>query len=358
MADELNTNIFIQLKNAAGQSIFPKIDLLNTTGSLLPQSKVEGLVDALGSKLATADFNNTIANYSTTQQVTDAIATAIAGVNSFEYEVVSELPAVGDAKEHTIYLVSRNAGVKGEEDVYDEYLLLNGKFELIGNTELDLSNYYTKGEVDDKIAAAKAIIDAYTVNGKAISESPVLSGADIALTGYTAIEGGVGIAATDSINAAFKKIDDNFKTLSGDSTESMGAIAGRVTTIENALGTDLLGAGAVPAALALKANAADVYTKSEIDALLGEEGVDGRFDALEGRVATLEGEMDDVQEALDTKANSSDVDAIIGENGSLTQEVALKANSADVYTKEVADETFVKAEALVVYYEVIEVIEG
>lgn len=353
MADEVNNNIFIQLKNAAGQSIFPKIDLLNTTGSLLPQSKVEGLVDALGSKLATADFNSTIANYSTTQQVTDAIAAAIAGVNSFEYEVVSELPAVADAKEHTIYLVSRNAGVKGE-DVYDEYLLLNGKFELIGNTELDLSNYDTKGEVDGKIAAAKAIIDAYTVNGKAISESPVLSGADIALTGYTAIEGGVGIAATDSINAAFEKIDKEFKDLAGDSTESMGAIAGRVTTIENALGTDLLGAGAVPAALALKANAADVYTKSEIDALLGEEGVDGRFDSLEGRVDTLEGEMDDVQEALDTKANSADVDAIIGENGSLTQEVALKANAADVYTKEVADTTFVKAEALVVYYEVIE----
>jgi hypothetical protein len=353
MADEVNNNIFIQLKNAAGQHIFPKIDLLNTTGSLLPQSKVDGLVDALGSKLATADFNSTIANYSTTQQVTDAIAAAIAGVNSFEYEVVSELPAAADAKEHTIYLVSRSAGVKGE-DVYDEYLLLNGKFELIGNTELDLSNYDTKGEVDGKIAAAKAIIDAYTVNGKAISESPVLSGADIALTGYVAIEGGVGIAATDTINAAFKKIDEDFKTLAGNSSESVGAVAGRVTTIENALGTDLLVAGSVPAALALKANAADVYTKSEIDALLGEEGVDGRFDALEDRVDTLEGEMDDVQEALDTKANSSDVDAIIGENGSLTQEVALKANAADVYTKEVADTTFVKAEALVVYYEVIE----
>lgn len=247
MADNLKN--WILLKNAAGQAIFPQIDLRNVrAGQLLAQDKVEGLVDALNAKLATADFNNTIANYSTTEEVTQAITDAIAGVQHFAVEVVTELPAVAEAKAHTIYLVPRKAGVKSE-DVYDEYILISGKFELIGNTELDLSNYYTKedvytkGEVDGLVSPkadktyvddelAKKVDKTTTVNSKALSGDIVLDGSDIALTGYTAVEGGVGIAATDTINAAFKKIDENFKTLSGDSTESLGAVVGRVSTLE------------------------------------------------------------------------------------------------------------------------------
>lgn len=65
------------------------------------------------------------------------------------------------------------------------------------------------GSIADQINAVKDTIDAYTVNGKAISTNPVLNGADVALTGYTAVEGGL-VAATDSVNAAINKIDEAF----------------------------------------------------------------------------------------------------------------------------------------------------
>lgn len=46
----------------------------------------------------------------------------------------------------------------------------------------------------------------YTVNSKKINTNPVLTGADIKLTGYTAVTGGK-LAATDTINAAMNKLD-------------------------------------------------------------------------------------------------------------------------------------------------------
>ena len=62
------------------------------------------------------------------------------------YAVVEELPAVG--RTDTIYLKAN----KGEENnVFDEFLYVNGVFELVGTTKTDLSDYYTRGEADRKI---------------------------------------------------------------------------------------------------------------------------------------------------------------------------------------------------------------
>lgn len=62
-----------------------------------------------------------------------------------KYEVVNELPATGEAG--TVYLVPKQTA--GTGDVYDEYIYVDGSFEHIGSTEIDLSNYYTKTEADN-----------------------------------------------------------------------------------------------------------------------------------------------------------------------------------------------------------------
>lgn len=64
-------------------------------------------------------------------------------------EVVDTLPTVANAKENVIYMIP-NGGKTG--NVKDEYMLVNGAFELLGTTETDLSNYYTKNEVDSELA--------------------------------------------------------------------------------------------------------------------------------------------------------------------------------------------------------------
>lgn len=64
-------------------------------------------------------------------------------------EVVTELPETGEG--NTVYLVPKQSGSTG--DLFDEYLYINNAWEHIGSADIDLSDYYTKSEVDDAIAA-------------------------------------------------------------------------------------------------------------------------------------------------------------------------------------------------------------
>lgn len=62
-----------------------------------------------------------------------------------KFVVVEELPEEGE--NGIIYLVPN------DEDTYDEYIWIEDetRFEKLGSTDIDLSGYYTKEEVDDKI---------------------------------------------------------------------------------------------------------------------------------------------------------------------------------------------------------------
>ena len=72
----------------------------------------------------------------------------IANLPKFEIKVVTKLPTTGEYMK--IYLIKANNGQSG--DAYDEYIWVDSlkKFEWLGTTRIDLTNYYTKGEVDAK----------------------------------------------------------------------------------------------------------------------------------------------------------------------------------------------------------------
>ena len=65
------------------------------------------------------------------------IASAIGNINSFDMAVVQTLPTE-NISNHTIYLVPKTGETN---DVYDEYIYINDAWEMIGNTQVDLSNY-------------------------------------------------------------------------------------------------------------------------------------------------------------------------------------------------------------------------
>lgn len=90
--------------------------------------------------------------YQTDTQVTTAINNALAGISGIEFKIVDSLPATGN--KGTIYL---KAHTHGTQDNYDEYVYVNNKWEKIGNTDIDLSNYVT---FDDLIAITNTEIDA------------------------------------------------------------------------------------------------------------------------------------------------------------------------------------------------------
>ena len=107
-------------------------------------------------ELLTIQFNGEdIGQYDGTEPKTINIQAAteeyvkqlISTIQTASFEVVDALPE-SDIKSNAIYLVPSN--ISGLNNIYDEYIYVNDKWELIGNTNIDLSQYATKEYVDDK----------------------------------------------------------------------------------------------------------------------------------------------------------------------------------------------------------------
>lgn len=94
----------------------------------------------------TSTVSNLSNYYTKTQTYTKTeVDSRLDAINSMNVSVVSTLPQTGDP--HTIYLVPKSAS---GSDAHQEYLYVSGKWELIGDTSVDLSNYYTKAEVNSR----------------------------------------------------------------------------------------------------------------------------------------------------------------------------------------------------------------
>lgn len=115
----------------------------------------------------------------------------IANLANLQIEIVDQLPSIGET--NIIYLVKKSGSTP---DIHDEYVFVDGKWEKIGDTEIDLSNYYTRDEVDDKLTgfgagdviAAEAFTTADRVitsngPGKTVKDSGILIN-NLALKSY------------------------------------------------------------------------------------------------------------------------------------------------------------------------------
>lgn len=119
---------------------------------------VTGLQAALDGK---ADKATTLAGYGITDAYTKdeadtKIAEAVAAAPHLKRSIVEALPDASEADQNTIYMVGTGAG--SEDSSYEEYMLINGAFERIGTSDVDLTNYATKEYADqaeaDAISAA------------------------------------------------------------------------------------------------------------------------------------------------------------------------------------------------------------
>ena len=121
-------------------------------------SDVTGLDTALAGK---ADKATTLAGYGitdayTTTQTDSAIAAAVAAADHLKREIVEALPDVGDADENIIYMVPQGGSIEDpgtSTSHYNEYMLINGAFELVGSSQVDLSGYATETFVTNAINA-------------------------------------------------------------------------------------------------------------------------------------------------------------------------------------------------------------
>ena len=92
----------------------------------------------------------------TIEQTDSKIAAAVAAAPHLQRKKVDALPAVEDASENFIYMVKRATSTTSPDgvDAYDEYMLIDGAFEHIGSTVVDLSDYIKTEDAEEKIAAA------------------------------------------------------------------------------------------------------------------------------------------------------------------------------------------------------------
>ena len=156
-----------------------------------------------------ADKATTLAGYGITDaytktQTDSAITTAVASAGHLKREIVAALPEVEEADDHTIYMVGTGDG--SENSVYEEYMLINGGFEKIGSSEVDLSNYATKAYADQ--AEADAIATAGTNADSKIA-------AKVGDIGSSTVKQYVDQAETDAVNTAKAYADglaDNYAT--------------------------------------------------------------------------------------------------------------------------------------------------
>ena len=117
---------------------------LDDNGLLFLLQQLKTKIDASAVTIdSTITADSTNANAAGTKAVYDFVTKAIADVSGFHAEIVSELPETG--KTNILYLVVKTEAASGNG--YDEYLYINNAWELIGNTNIDLSGYVQASEM-------------------------------------------------------------------------------------------------------------------------------------------------------------------------------------------------------------------
>ena len=115
---------------------------LDDNGLLFLLQQLKAKIDAMAVTIdgtVTADGANAVSG----KAVYDFVTKAIADISGFHAEIVSELPETG--KTNILYLVAKSAAASG--DGYDEYLYINGAWERVGSTDIDLSGYVLASEM-------------------------------------------------------------------------------------------------------------------------------------------------------------------------------------------------------------------
>ena len=124
---------------------------------------------------STISADSEIDDTATTNSVTWSAAKIIAYMASFSslhFEIVTTLPST-DISTSTIYLVLKSTS--GTSNIYTEYYYINNNWEIIGDTSVDLTNYYTQTQVDNLLLGKEDTLtfDSAPTSG---SNNPVTSG--------------------------------------------------------------------------------------------------------------------------------------------------------------------------------------
>lgn len=123
-----------------------------TVGGLAQKAPINSPTFTGTPKAPTPTKGNNSTQIATTAFVTTAVGEAVADITGIKFEVVAALPSAGVAG--TIYLKANNGSTPNS---HDEYIWVNGAWEKIGTTDVDLTGYLKK---TDMVPITNAEIDA------------------------------------------------------------------------------------------------------------------------------------------------------------------------------------------------------
>lgn len=133
------------------------------------------------------DLETSLTNVYTKTETDSAIAAAIAAVDHLSREIVVALPET--ANENVIYMILREGGTG--QDVYNEYMYINGAWEIIGDTSVDLTDYAkTKDILVKSVSSDFTVTEAgqLTLNAAAAPEINGSNISNIAIANVTGLQ--------------------------------------------------------------------------------------------------------------------------------------------------------------------------
>jgi len=158
-----NNDISLQVKKTGKTSNYEQLTnkpLINDVELIGNKTTSDlGIVIPDVSNFITKDVDDLTNYYLKTETYTQAEVNSLVGaISNFHYQVVAELPETG--QDNILYLVPKPA-TRGIVNYYDEYVYSNGDYELIGTTQIDLSDYVQKSNI--KTTTSTTTGDVYDV---------------------------------------------------------------------------------------------------------------------------------------------------------------------------------------------------
>lgn len=116
--------------------------LLYVLTDILNKLKAKQDVLTISEVISSDSTNQTVPG---AKAVYDYVSSAVASMTGLSAQIVTELPTVG--QNNVLYLIAKASAA--ESDAYDEYMWINGGWELIGTTAVDLSGYLKASDISD-----------------------------------------------------------------------------------------------------------------------------------------------------------------------------------------------------------------